>query len=189
MADNSTDYIHEPLLQIMAANPQAFSKSEMLYAANRLLPTTMKSTKKFLAKYRGNILHELILEHSDAPYYYIAPKFFVEILRAMPQEKFKAYAGCANPFVGYSYRVKWKVDDYVVRKFAESMYDFLHGNSYQSRACIVKLPDWAWQSYYRSYSSNLDDLSFYLYLDQLAELPELSAYFEYTDQSLKSWLF
>lgn len=123
MADNSTDYIHEPLLQIMAANPQAFSKSEMLYAANRLLPTTMKSTKKFLAKYRGNILHELILEHSDAPYYYIAPKFFVEILRAMPQEKFKAYAGCANPFVGYSYRVKWKVDDYVVRKFAESMYD------------------------------------------------------------------
>ena len=189
MADTSKDYIHEPLLQIMAANPQAFSKSEMLYAANRLLPGSMKSTKQFLAKYKGNILLELIQEHSDVPYYYIAPKFFVEILRAMPQEKFKAYAGCANPFVGYSYRVKWKVDDYVVRKFAESMYDFLHGNSYQSRACIVKLPDWAWQSYYRSYSSNLDNLSFYQYLDQLAELPELSVYFEYTDQSLKSWLF
>lgn len=189
MAGTPNNYINDPLLQIMAANPQAFSKSEMIFSANRLLPGTMKSTKPFLAKYEDKILVKEEQEKNKVPYYFIKPKAWIEILKAMPETTLKKYAGHANPFVGYNYSSKVKADDYVVRKFTESMYDFLHGKPYESRALIVKLPDWAWQPYSQSYSDNLSKLFFYRYLNRLAELPELSPYFEHTDDSLKEWLF
>ena len=190
MADISKDFVNDPLLQIMAANPQAFSKSEILDAAHRLLFTDMKNTKPFLDKYLNKVIFQEEQKTGSVPHYYIEVHHWVTILKAMPESTFKKYAGHANPFVGYGYGFKRKADEYVVRKFTESMYDFLHGKPYEDRALIVTIPSWARLEFTSDpYSGDLKEVFFYGYLDSLAELPELSAYFEHTSSQLKDWLF
>ena len=97
MIKSSSDFVSDPLLQLMACNVHPFSKSDMIDGASTLLGIRMKSTRNFLARYEGSVIEGVdddVL--SNVPKYYLRPDAWIAVMKSMTERQFKRLA-CKAP--------------------------------------------------------------------------------------------
>ena len=191
MIKSSSDFVSDPLLQLMACNVHPFSKSDMIDGASTLLGIRMKSTRNFLARYEGSVIEGVdddVL--SNVPKYYLRPDAWIAVMKSMTESQFKRLACKApeSPTPRFWIR-KASMDEKAHKDFVESYYAFLHGKPFAQQANNVGQPKEVADDLRPKQILRLLGTFPYQFINRLADFPENSDYFKEINEQIKDLVY
>lgn len=148
MATGSSDFVTNPLIQVMACNVHPFSKQDIIDGATELLDMRLRSTQSFLTQYGGVAIEHLDEEKAFVPLYYLTPEAWMAVLKAMPESTFCRFAfKLPEGKAGRTFPLYRDEKDSIQKDFLGSFYAFLHRRPFAQQVHKMDFPTWTKQYY------------------------------------------